>query len=216
MIDDDLVFEHRRRALNPERPVIRGVAQNADVYFQGRETVNPYYGAVPGAVQTSMDRFANLTGRQYKLFEYFGVADPDRVIVLMGSGADSAHETIDYMNARGARLGLVQVHLFRPFSVDRSARCRARHCARRLRCWIAARSPGAQANRCTRMSSPRSPKVWPAIAGHRCRASWADDTACHRRNSRRRWSRRCSTTWPRSRRSPTSRWASPTTCRTPA
>ncbi len=117
MIDDTLVFEHRRRALNPERPFIRGVAQNADVYFQGRETVNPYYGAVPGAVQTSMDRFANLTGRQYKLFEYFGVADADRVIVLMGSGADSAHETIDYMNARGARLGLVQVHLYRPFSV---------------------------------------------------------------------------------------------------
>jgi pyruvate-ferredoxin/flavodoxin oxidoreductase len=118
MIDDGLVFEHRRRALNPERPVIRGVAQNPDVYFQGRETVNPHYARVPAAVQTSMDRFANLTGRQYTLFEYFGADDADRVIVLMGSGAETAREAIDHVNARGEKLGLVQVHLFRPFSVD--------------------------------------------------------------------------------------------------
>ena len=117
MIEDDLVFGHRRRALNPERPVIRGVAQNPDVYFQGRETVNPYYAALPAAVQTSMDRFATLTGRQYKLFDYFGAEDADRVIVLMGSGAETARETIEYLNARGSKLGVVQVHLFRPFSV---------------------------------------------------------------------------------------------------
>jgi pyruvate-ferredoxin/flavodoxin oxidoreductase len=116
MIDDDLVFAHRKRALNPDRPVVRGVAQNPDVYFQGRETVNPYYEVLPGHVQTAMDRFAALTGRQYKLFDYFGVANPDRVLVLMGSGAETARETIDHLNARGARLGLVQVHLFRPFS----------------------------------------------------------------------------------------------------
>ncbi len=118
MIEDDLVFGHRQRALSPERPVIRGVAQNPDVYFQGRETVNPYYAVVPAAVQTSMDRFAKLTGRQYKLFDYFGPEDADRVVVLMGSGVETARETIDYLNARGAKLGVVQVHLFRPFSVN--------------------------------------------------------------------------------------------------
>jgi pyruvate-ferredoxin/flavodoxin oxidoreductase len=118
MIEDDLVFAHRQRALNPERPVIRGVAQNPDVYFQGRETVNPYYGAVPGTVQSSMDRLAKLTGRQYRLFDYFGAEDAERVIVVMGSGAETAREAIDHLNAHGARLGVVQVHLFRPFSVD--------------------------------------------------------------------------------------------------
>jgi pyruvate-ferredoxin/flavodoxin oxidoreductase len=118
MIEDDLVFAHRHRALNPERPVVRGVAQNPDVYFQGRETVNPYYGAAPGAVQSSMDRFAKLTGRQYKLFDYFGAEDAERVLVLMGSGAETAREAIDHLNACGASLGLVQVHLFRPLSVD--------------------------------------------------------------------------------------------------
>ena len=118
MIEDDLVFGHRQRALNPEHPVIRGVAQNPDVYFQGRETVNPYYAVVPATVQTSMDRFAKLTGRQYKLFDYFGPEDADRVIVLMGSGAETAREAIEFLNARGAKLGVVQVHLFRPFSVN--------------------------------------------------------------------------------------------------
>ena len=118
MIDDELVFAHRARALIPDRPVVRGVAQNPDVYFQGRETVNPYYAALPGHVRQAMDRFAALTGRQYKLFDYFGADDADRVIVIMGSGAETARETIDHLNARGARLGLVQVHLFRPFSVE--------------------------------------------------------------------------------------------------
>ena len=116
MIDDEQVFAHRARALNPDHPVVRGVAQNPDVYFQGRETVNPYYAAVPGHVQTAMDRFAAITGRQYRLFEYFGAPDADRVIVMMGSGTETARETIEYLNTRGARLGAVQVHLFRPFS----------------------------------------------------------------------------------------------------
>ena len=116
MIDDDLVFAHRRRALDPDRPVVRGVAQNPDVYFQGRETVNPYYAVVPARVQRAMDRFAAITGRQYRLFDYFGAPDADRVLVVMGSATETARETIEYLNARGARLGLVQVHLFRPFS----------------------------------------------------------------------------------------------------
>jgi pyruvate-ferredoxin/flavodoxin oxidoreductase len=116
MIDDDLVCAHRRRALNPNRPVVRGVAQNPDVYFQGRETVNPYYAALPGHVQRAMDRFGELTGRHYRLFDYFGDPRAERVLVLMGSGVETARETVDSLNARGAKLGVVQVHLFRPWS----------------------------------------------------------------------------------------------------
>jgi pyruvate-ferredoxin/flavodoxin oxidoreductase len=116
MIDDDLVFAHRRRALNPDRPVVRGVAQNPDVYFQARETVNPYYAVVPQLVQRAMDRFAALTSRQYQLFDYYGASDAEQVIVVMGSAAETVRETIDWLNARGSRLGLVQVHLFRPFA----------------------------------------------------------------------------------------------------
>jgi pyruvate-ferredoxin/flavodoxin oxidoreductase len=118
MIDDELVFAHRGRALDPNRPVVRGVAQNPDVYFQGRETVNPFYAAVPSIVEAAMDRFAALTGRRYRLFDYFGAADAERVIVVMGSGVETVRETIDYLNGRGAKLGVVQVHLFRPFSVS--------------------------------------------------------------------------------------------------
>ena len=117
MIDDALVFVHRRHALDPERPVVRGVAQNPDVYFQGRETANPFYAAIPALLQGAMDRFAALTGRHYQLFDYFGVPDPDRVLVLMGSGVETARETIDHLNRQGEKLGVVQVHLFRPFSV---------------------------------------------------------------------------------------------------
>ena len=116
MIDDDLVFAHRRRALNPDHPVVRGVAQNPDVYFQARETVNPYYTQLPVRVQAAMDRFAALTGRQYRLFDYFGAADAERVLVMMGSGVEAAREAIDLLNQHGAKLGLVQVHLFRPLS----------------------------------------------------------------------------------------------------
>jgi pyruvate-ferredoxin/flavodoxin oxidoreductase len=118
MIDDELVFAHRRRALDPDRPVVRGVAQNPDVYFQARETVNAFYAALPATMQAAMDRFAALTGRRYRLFDYFGAPDADRVIVLMGSGVETARETIEYLNDRGAKLGVLQVHLFRPFSVS--------------------------------------------------------------------------------------------------
>ena len=117
MIDDELVDAHRARALNPDHPVIRGVAQDPDVFFQGRETANRFYAEVPSLVQTAMDRFGDLSGRRYRLFEYFGAADAESVIVLMGSGGEAAREAIDYLNARGGKLGLVQVHLFRPFSV---------------------------------------------------------------------------------------------------
>ncbi|HET9223936.1 MAG TPA: 2-oxoacid:acceptor oxidoreductase family protein, partial [Roseiflexaceae bacterium] len=117
MIDDELVRAHRARALSPERPCIRGTAQNPDVYFQGRETVNPYYQACPAIVQQAMDRFAVLSGRQYRLFDYVGAADAERVIVAMGSGAETAEETVNYLAARGEKVGVVKVRLFRPFSV---------------------------------------------------------------------------------------------------
>ncbi len=116
MIDDDLVRAHRARGLTPDSPVIRGTAQNPDVYFQGRETVNPYYDAVPGIVQEMMDRFAGIVGRQYRLFDYVGAPDAERVIVLMGSGGETVHETVDYLTERGEKVGVIKVRLYRPFS----------------------------------------------------------------------------------------------------
>jgi pyruvate-ferredoxin/flavodoxin oxidoreductase len=118
MIDEDLVRAHRARALNPDSPVIRGTAQNPDVYFQARETVNPYYIATPTIVQNAMDKFAQLTGRQYHLFDYVGAPDATRVIVIMGSGAEVAQEAVEALNARGEKVGLLKVHLYRPFPVE--------------------------------------------------------------------------------------------------
>jgi pyruvate-ferredoxin/flavodoxin oxidoreductase len=116
MLSEELVLAHRARGLNPNTPFMRGTAQNPDVYFQGRETVNPYYAATPDIVQAAMDRFASLTGRHYRLFEYFGDRQAERLIVLMGSGADTVRETVDYLNAHNESVGVVQVHLFRPFA----------------------------------------------------------------------------------------------------
>jgi pyruvate-ferredoxin/flavodoxin oxidoreductase len=118
MIDEELVRAHRARALSPERPFIRGTAQNPDVYFQSREACNPFYLACPTIVQNAMDRFAAIVGRQYRLFDYVGAPDADRVIVMMGSGAEAVEETITQLNARGAKLGLVKVRLYRPFCVE--------------------------------------------------------------------------------------------------
>jgi pyruvate-ferredoxin/flavodoxin oxidoreductase len=117
MISDDLVRKHRRRGLTPDKPVLRGTAQNPDVFFQARETVNPFYAATPELVQKAMDRFAGLVGRSYSLFEYVGAPDADRVIIMMGSGCETAQETAAYLNARGAKVGLLKVRLFRPFSI---------------------------------------------------------------------------------------------------
>ncbi len=116
MISDDLVRAHRSRALTPDQPVLRGTAQNPDVYFQARESSNPFYEACPDIVQRAMDRFAAMTGRQYRLFDYYGAPDATRVVVLMGSSALAAEECIDALLARGEKVGLVNVHLFRPFS----------------------------------------------------------------------------------------------------
>ncbi|MDI9400425.1 MAG: pyruvate:ferredoxin (flavodoxin) oxidoreductase [Limisphaerales bacterium] len=117
MIQDEFIVAHRQRALNPDNPTIRGTAQNPDVFFQCRERCNPFYDACPAIVQKTMDKFAKLTGRQYKLFEYTGAEDAENVLILMGSGCEVAHETLDALNGNGAKLGLLKVRLYRPFSV---------------------------------------------------------------------------------------------------
>ncbi len=117
MISDEMVFKHRARALTPDRPSMRGTAQNPDVYFQGRETVNKYYAACTGIVQKQMDAFAKLTGRQYRPFDYVGAPDAERVIVVMGSGAETVHETVEYLVAKGEKVGVVKVRLYRPFDI---------------------------------------------------------------------------------------------------
>ena len=118
MINDELVRAHRARALSPEHPVLRGTSQNPDVYFQGRETVNPYYDRMPQIVQKAMDKFAALTGRSYRLFDYAGAPDAERVIVLMGSGAEAAQETVEHIVARGEKVGMIKVRLYRPFDTN--------------------------------------------------------------------------------------------------
>lgn len=118
MLSDELIQQHRRRALTPDRPVLRGTSQNPDVYFQGRESVNSYYQAMPEIVQTVMERFAELTGRSYKLYDYHGAADAQRLIVLMGSGAETVHETVDHMLGLGEKVGVLKVRLYRPFSAQ--------------------------------------------------------------------------------------------------
>ncbi|MEH2284458.1 MAG: pyruvate:ferredoxin (flavodoxin) oxidoreductase [Nostoc sp.] len=119
LIHDHLILAHRSRALTPDRPVLRGTAQNPDVYFQGREGANLYYNACPEIVQRIMDQFGERTGRHYKIYEYYGANDASRVIVLMGSGCETVHETVDYLNACGEKLGVVKVRLYRPFDVQR-------------------------------------------------------------------------------------------------
>jgi len=116
MINADLVYAHRKRALNPDNPFIRGTAQNPDVYFQGRESVNSYYAATPGIVQDTMDRFAEITGRQYGLLDFYGDPKAERVIILMGSGADTVMQTIDALPDKG--LGMINVRLYRPFPAE--------------------------------------------------------------------------------------------------
>jgi pyruvate-ferredoxin/flavodoxin oxidoreductase len=113
-----LVLAHRQRALTPDRPVVRGTAQNPDVYFQARETVNRYYTACPALVQQAMDEFGALTGRHYRIFDYVGDPAAERVLVLMGSGAEAAHETVDALNQTGEKVGVLKVRLYRPFDTQ--------------------------------------------------------------------------------------------------
>lgn len=118
MISDDLVAAHRARGLSPEKPAIRGTAQNPDVYFAGRESTNKYYEAVPAIVQKYMDQLYKLTGRKYGLYEYHGAPDADRIIVIMGSGVEPVQETVDYLNSKGEKVGVLVVRLYRPFDAS--------------------------------------------------------------------------------------------------
>ena len=116
LIDEDLVIAHRRRAMSPDRPVLRGTSQNPDVYFQGRESVNPVYAGLPAVVDRVLARFADLTGRRYGLFEYVGADDAERVVILMGSGIGAAEEAVETLQARGDKVGMLKVRLYRPWS----------------------------------------------------------------------------------------------------
>ena len=118
MISDDLVQAHRKRALTPDNPFIRGTSQNPDVYFQARESVNSYYEKLPNILQEQMDKFATLTGRSYKLFDYVGAEDATRVIVIMASGAEAVHESVEYLNTLGEKVGVIKVRLALPFSIE--------------------------------------------------------------------------------------------------
>jgi pyruvate-ferredoxin/flavodoxin oxidoreductase len=119
MISEQLVHQHRKRALSPDRPFIRGTAQNPDVFFQNREACNPYFLACPEIVQQQMDRFASLTGRSYRLFDYYGDPKAERIVIAMASGTETLQETVDYLNKNGEKVGLIKVRLFRPFDVKR-------------------------------------------------------------------------------------------------
>ena len=171
MIDDDLVRAHRQRALSPERPVIRGTAQNPDTFFQARETVNPYYLATPGIVQRAMDRLAALTGRQYHLFRYDGHPEAERVVVVMGSAAaETLRATAAHLGAQGERVGVLQVLLYRPWSAkDFLAALPAS--VRRIAVLDRAKEPGRRPSRS--VSTSRRP--WPTRRprrAHTCR-SWS-------------------------------------------
>ncbi|MDH3921636.1 MAG: pyruvate:ferredoxin (flavodoxin) oxidoreductase, partial [Desulfobulbaceae bacterium] len=117
IIDEDLVIAHRQRGLSPDRPMMRGTAQNPDVYFTGRETVNKYYAVIPGIIQETMDKFAALTGRQYHLFDYYGDPEAEDIIVMMGSGAETVAATAEHLIAQGRKIGLLIVRLYRPFDI---------------------------------------------------------------------------------------------------
>ena len=121
VIEDEYVLAHRARGMNPENPVLRGTSQNPDVFFAARETVNPYYLATPDIVQKYMDKFAQVVGRQYHLFDYYGAPDAERVVVMMGSGAEAMQETVEYLVSQGEKVGLIKVRLFRPWSTKHFA-----------------------------------------------------------------------------------------------
>jgi pyruvate-ferredoxin/flavodoxin oxidoreductase len=116
LFDEEAIRAHRARALTPERPVVRGTAQNPDTFFQAREAASPFYRTCPAIVRRLMDEFAARTGRRYRLFDYHGHPQAERVVVLMGSGAETVHETVDWLVGRGERVGVVKVRLFRPFA----------------------------------------------------------------------------------------------------
>jgi len=118
VLDDKLINAHRERALTPDRPTLKGTSQNPDVFFQSREAVNKFYTEAPGHVQAAMDKFAAVIGRQYKLFDYIGHPEAERVAIIMGTGAEVVHETVDALVAQGEKVGVIKVRLYRPFSIE--------------------------------------------------------------------------------------------------
>jgi pyruvate-ferredoxin/flavodoxin oxidoreductase len=166
MINDELVRAHRARGLTPDSPVMRGTAQNPDVYFQARESVNPFYNACPGVVQATMDKFAELTGRQYRLFEYVGAPDAERVIIVMGSGAETAETTAEYLANQGEKVGVVKVRLYRPFDIGLVCAGAAAHGESHCRRWTAPKNPALLANRSTWMSFRPSSTRWLKVRPH--------------------------------------------------
>jgi pyruvate-ferredoxin/flavodoxin oxidoreductase len=193
MINDQHVIAHRSRSLSPDRPVLRGSAQNPDVFFQAREACNSYYDAAPAIVQQVMDRFAKLTGRQYHLFDYFGAPDAERVIVMMGSGAESAEECVDYLTAQGEKVGLLKVRLYRPFAAEAFIAALPKS-TRHIAVLDRTKEPAAPANRSTWTVSPRfrTTSISGATACPACRGSSAGAMGFPARSSRPRWSRRYS------------------------
>ena len=192
MIDDDLVLAHRARGLSPDTPVIRGTAQNPDVFFQARETVNPFYQPTPAIVQKAMDKFAGLTGRQYHLFDYVGAPDAERVIVHDGLRRRDGPRDGRVPGRAGRKGRLLKVRLYRPFERRSTSwpRCR-RPPPRSSPCWIAPRSRAAPASRSTRIASPRWWKASRAgmqVVGGRYGLSTKEFTPP--------WSRASSTSWP--------------------
>ena len=142
MIKDEWVEQHRTRALSPEHPVLRGSSQNPDIYFQARETVNSYYEKMPAIVQQTMDRFARLTGRAYQLFEYLGCEKAERVIILMGSGAEAVEETVNYLHKLKEKVGLIKVRLYRPLD-DQALIAALPDSCRKIAVLVRTKEPGA-------------------------------------------------------------------------
>ena len=193
LVPEELVRAHRGRALSPERPFIRGTAQNPDVYFQARETVNPFYARVPDVVEDAMARLAERTGRRYHIVDYTAHPEAERVIVVMGSGGETVHETVAALNARGERVGVVQVRLYRPFPAQALVDALPAT-VRRIAVLDRTKEPGS-------IGEPLFLDVVAALteahrrtaSGRRCRGSSAAATACRRRSSRPAWSPACST-----------------------
>ena len=179
LVRDEDVLAFRARAMTPDAPVVRGTAQNPDVFFQAREAANPFYLAVPGIVQEVMDELAARTGRRYGLVDYHGAPDADRVIVVMGSAAGAVEETVDALNAAGERVGMLVVRLFQPFPIDEVVAALPPHGARRSPSSTGPRSRARSASRSTWRSWPPSPSGWTATSrrSRRPRGSSAAATA---------------------------------------
>jgi pyruvate-ferredoxin/flavodoxin oxidoreductase len=185
MISERHVFEHRARALSPDHPVLRGTVQNPDIFFQARETVNPFYAACPEIVQRAMNRFAELTGRRYGLFEYHGAENAERVIAVMGSGCETACETADFLNGLGKRVGVLKVRLYRPFDSQRFSEALPRT-KKAIAVLDRTKKPGSG-------GEPLYLDCERALRVRASRKSSADATACRPMNSLRRWSKPFST-----------------------